>query len=117
MKAIIASGVEIHRFEEKLPTTDVIVDALLGIGLNREVSGDYALAVNAINEHTKRIPVLALDIPSGLHANTGRALGTACSCHNHIKLPGAEQRAIYRRRPQLLWPGLLRFAKSPICYL
>lgn len=76
-EAIIASGVEIHRFEEKLPTTDVIVDALLGIGLNREVSGDYALAVNAINEHTKRIPVLALDIPSGLHANTGRALGTA----------------------------------------
>ena len=76
-ESIIATGAEVQRFEDKLPTTDVIVDALLGTGLSREVSGEYALAIEAINYHTKRIPVLALDIPSGIHADTGSALGSA----------------------------------------
>lgn len=58
-----------------LDETDVIVDALFGTGLDRTVEGDYATAIEAINAADK--PVLALDIPSGLHADSGRVLGTA----------------------------------------
>ena len=55
--------------EPKCQHADVIVDALLGTGLTGEVSGDYFNAIKAINICGK--PVLALDVPSGLNANTG----------------------------------------------
>ncbi len=72
--AFLATGSEIHQFEGKLPSTDIIIDALLGTGINREVVGDYKLAIEAINKN-KRTPVLSLDIPSGLHADTGSNMG------------------------------------------
>ena len=49
---------------------DIIVDAIFGIGLNRIVEGDYLECIKAINESKKT--VIALDIPSGLCANTGQ---------------------------------------------
>jgi ADP-dependent NAD(P)H-hydrate dehydratase / NAD(P)H-hydrate epimerase len=52
---------------------DVVVDALLGIGASRELEGEYLTAVNRVNAGPA--PVLALDIPSGLHADTGLPLG------------------------------------------
>jgi len=52
---------------------EVAVDALFGTGLAREVGGDWARAIESINATALR--VLAIDIPSGLHADTGRVLG------------------------------------------
>lgn len=60
---------------EACATADVIVDALLGTGAERAVEGDYAEAIRAINDVVA--PVLSLDLPSGLHAGRGVALGTA----------------------------------------
>ena len=74
--ALIATGTEIQRFKDKLPSTDIIVDALIGTGLNREVADDFKAIINAIN-HNKHSPVLSLDLPSGLHADTGNVLGAA----------------------------------------
>ncbi|MEN3158761.1 NAD(P)H-hydrate dehydratase [Alkalimonas sp. NCh-2] len=54
---------------------DVLVDALFGIGLNRPVDGDYAKAIAQINQTTS--PVLAVDVPSGLCADSGQVLGSA----------------------------------------
>ena len=53
----------------------LIVDGLFGIGLTREITGDYAALVDYVNR--QRCPVLALDIPSGVHSDTGRLLGRA----------------------------------------
>lgn len=53
----------------------VVVDALLGIGLKRLVQGLFEEAITACNQATW--PCLALDIPSGLAANTGQVLGVA----------------------------------------
>tara|TARA_R110002050_G_scaffold268113_1_gene410003 strand:+ start:56335 stop:57825 length:1491 start_codon:yes stop_codon:yes gene_type:complete len=75
--ALLISGAEIHRFNNKLPSTDIIVDALLGTGLDRECTGEYKAVITAINKAARHIPILSLDIPSGLHANTGSALGIA----------------------------------------
>lgn len=54
---------------------DVVVDALLGIGASRALEGEFADAVARIND--SRRPVLALDIPSGLNADSGEVLGSA----------------------------------------
>lgn len=58
-----------------LMQTDVIVDALLGIGLTQAVRDPIASLVQTINESGK--PVVALDVPTGLCADTGTVLGDA----------------------------------------
>lgn len=54
---------------------DLIVDAIFGVGLRSEVREPYLSAINQIN--ASGIPVLSVDIPSGLNADTGEALGAA----------------------------------------
>jgi len=70
------AGGRIALFEPSLSNdAELIVDALLGTGLNREVTGSYAEAIKYINQAD--CPVLAVDIPSGLHADTGKTLTCA----------------------------------------
>ena len=73
-KALLATGAEIQHFKGKLPSADVIVDALFGTGINRAIEGEAADIIQAINA-SKQVPILSLDIPSGLHADTGSPLG------------------------------------------
>ena len=54
---------------------DLAVDGLFGIGLQRELGGRHAESVERING--AGAPVLALDVPSGLEADTGRVMGCA----------------------------------------
>jgi NAD(P)H-hydrate epimerase len=60
---------------EQLQACDVIVDALFGTGLERPLEGEWRAAVEAMNASGR--PIFAIDIPSGLHADTGRVLGAA----------------------------------------
>lgn len=53
----------------------LVVDGLFGIGLARDIAGDHAVLVNYANR--QGCPVLALDVPSGLQADTGRVMGCA----------------------------------------
>jgi hydroxyethylthiazole kinase-like uncharacterized protein yjeF len=61
-------GVEIVEWPSELPACDVIVDGLLGTGLNGEVREPYAAAIKFIN--SLRVPVVAIDVPSGLGTAT-----------------------------------------------
>lgn len=54
---------------------DLLVDSLLGTGLGREVTGRFACMINRMNQSGQ--PILAVDIPSGLDADTGQVLGCA----------------------------------------
>lgn len=54
---------------------DLVIDGLFGIGLEREIAGPHAELVARMN--TSSAPVLALDVPSGLHSDSGRVLGVA----------------------------------------
>lgn len=58
-----------------LETADVVIDAVFGIGLDREVGGLWRQAIESMN--TSRKPILAIDIPSGLNADSGRIMGAA----------------------------------------
>ncbi len=74
-KYLAVEGQE-RRFSGVLPDdADVIVDALLGTGLDRSLRDQWAQAVQLINTGGK--PVLALDIPSGLNSDTGAVMGVA----------------------------------------
>ena len=54
---------------------DMLVDSLFGTGLKGQLSGQYQKLIESIN--SQGIPILAVDIPSGLDCDTGRPLGAA----------------------------------------
>lgn len=74
---------------QSLSGYEVIVDALLGTGLERPLEGAWRDAVQAINTSGGR--VLAIDIPTGLHADRGCVLGVAVNADLTITFIGVKQ--------------------------
>ena len=66
--------------------TDVVVDALLGTGLDRDITGELRALIEAVSG--SGIPVLSIDIPSGLHADTGQDMGATVSASVTITFIG-----------------------------
>lgn len=65
---------------------DLLVDAILGSGLERDVEGQYAAAVHDMNAHPS--PIVALDIPTGVHGDSGAILGVAINAALTITFVG-----------------------------
>jgi hydroxyethylthiazole kinase-like uncharacterized protein yjeF len=79
-----------------IDNADVVVDALFGAGLARPLSGIAAEVVEALN--ASAVPVLAVDVPSGLDGSTGQALGPVVEATRTL--------TFFRRKPgHLLMPG------------
>ena len=70
-------------------TADLFVDALLGTGLNRPVSEEYAQAINVVNRSSAN--VIAIDIPSGVDADTGNVSGCAVEANVTVTFIGLKQ--------------------------
>lgn len=70
-----SSGGRVFAFDGTLPEADVLVDALFGIGLSRAPRAAAAGLIDAIN--AADAPVFALDVPSGIDADTGHRAGGA----------------------------------------
>ncbi|MDH4164314.1 MAG: NAD(P)H-hydrate dehydratase [Nitrospirota bacterium] len=81
---------------EVISWSDILVDALLGIGLSKPLKGSYSLAVELMNLCAK--PVVAVDIPTGIDADTGQVLGSAVRACLTVTL-GLPKRGLY------LYPG------------
>ncbi len=71
-------------YESPVELFTCIVDAVFGTGLNRKVSGDFATAIDWINQ--QQCKILAIDIPSGLDANTGIIQGSCVNADTTITL-------------------------------
>ncbi len=69
-----ALALQEFRSELTLPPA-LIIDGLFGLGLNRPLSPEWIAVIEAIN--ATGIPVLAIDLPSGINADTGEAMGAA----------------------------------------
>lgn len=81
-----AAGVEVLAWSAGCEARGVLVDALLGSGLSGEVREPCAAAIEWINR--SGCPVLAVDIPSGICADTGQVLGVAVKAQLTVTLIG-----------------------------
>lgn len=78
----VAAGVQIDdRLPDPSERFDFAIDALLGIGASRAPEGGVAACVERLNASGR--PILAIDLPTGLDADTGRRLGPACVRADH----------------------------------
>ncbi len=102
-------GVDVQPFDHSVKVFgDVIVDAMLGTGLKGDVRGDFRLAIEKINLSNK--PVLAIDIPSGLCADSGSVLGAAINAVATVTFIGMKQGLLTAMGPlqagELVFSGL-----------
>jgi NAD(P)H-hydrate epimerase len=84
-------------FVSEISKTDVIIDAIFGIGLSREITGEYAKVVEEINQ-SKALTV-SVDIASGVNASDGSILGCAVRADYTVTFG-------YQKIGMLLYPGL-----------
>ncbi len=84
----------------------VLVDALFGTGLSRDIGGDFAQAIAAIN--ATEFPVLSLDIPSGLNADTGNPMPCAVCADSTVTFVAMKQGMLTGQARNYV--GTLRFA-------
>jgi len=71
----VPSSKDYQKLKRDLERFDLLVDGIFGTGLDAEVRGYYREVIDHLN--TLQKPIVAIDIPSGLDANTGKPLGTA----------------------------------------
>lgn len=89
---------------------DVLIDALFGVGLSRDMTGDPLAAVRVMNASGK--PAVAADIASGVSADTGRVLGeavrAACTVTFSMAKPGhfVEPGCVYRGELRIVDIGI-----------
>lgn len=84
--AWIAAGGSLHAHIPDHTRFELVIDGLFGIGLQRPLQGAYADIVSQINQLT--CPILSIDTPSGLDADTGRILGAAVKASHTLTFLG-----------------------------
>lgn len=104
-KLYLEAGGGEARFTGRLPAADLIVDALLGIGLDRPLQSEWLKAVQGVN--ASGAPVLSMDIPSGLNADTGAEMGVAVRATVTVCFIGLKAGLFTGAGPEC--SGLLRF--------
>jgi hydroxyethylthiazole kinase-like uncharacterized protein yjeF len=108
-----AARVDVVPLRESAPADfapDVVVDAVLGTGLSRDVNGAHAEAVARINACS--CPVLALDVPSGLDSDSGAIRGIAVGATVTLCLVGLKAGLFLDQGPAVR--GSLAFADLAI---
>ena len=90
---------DLERLKSRLQIRpDLIIDGMFGIGLNRSLSPEWVEFINAVNGAGRR--VLAIDVPSGLDADTGETYGVAIRAYVTLTV-GAPKRGLLASRA---WP-------------
>jgi ADP-dependent NAD(P)H-hydrate dehydratase / NAD(P)H-hydrate epimerase len=104
------NGVAVQAFSPENLQGGVIVDAMLGTGLGGEVRAPFLGAIEAVN--SSELPVLAVDVPSGLCGDTGRVLGTAVRADVTVCFIGLKRGLFTGDAPD--YTGLIQFTDLQI---
>ena len=83
--------------EDKLPECDAVVDALFGTGLSRAPEGAEAALIHAVNQ--LEVPIVSVDIPSGLNGETGEAAGPVLHASETVTFHRIKQGLLLRDGP------------------
>ncbi len=89
---VLMPAVSEKRIFELCQAAELVVDAIFGIGIHSPVRGIFDAAICAINKSRK--PVVSIDIPSGLDADTGKIHGVAVKAKKTVTL-GLPKRGLY----------------------
>jgi hydroxyethylthiazole kinase-like uncharacterized protein yjeF len=95
--------------DRALIETDLVIDALFGAGLSRDLDGDARAAILRLNEwtHQTRRPILSVDVPSGVDGSSGAIRGVAIEARRTV--------TFFRLKPgHLLLPGRLLCGETSI---
>ena len=95
------SGVKLKNYTRSNNTVipeefDIIIDAVFGIGLSRDVEGSFAQIIKAIND--SKAVVVSVDIPSGINATTGQIMGDAVKADHTVTFG-------YKKTGIMIFPG------------
>ena len=81
---------------EMIAWSDVVVDAMLGVGISSPLKGNHAIAAELMNMAGR--PVVAVDIPTGINADTGEVMGSAVRADLTVTM-------VLPKRGLVLYPG------------
>lgn len=98
-KAYQEAGGQIEPYQGALTKADIYVDGVLGTGLERDVKAPWSTILEEMNSSSA--PVLALDIPSGLHSDTGISMGVKLKAEATISFIGLKQGCFTGEAPEL----------------
>ncbi|MDO5707672.1 MAG: NAD(P)H-hydrate epimerase [Andreesenia angusta] len=71
-----------HELESLSEDSDIIIDAILGTGLDIDITGHYKYSIAILNSANK--PIYSVDLPSGLNADSGKIMGIAIEAYKTI---------------------------------
>ena len=96
--AVLGKDMELEEVEYVLMSSDVVIDAMLGIGISGEVREPISSIIDMVNQSPAR--KVCVDVPSGVDSDTGKVLGKAVRCDltvtfaypkiGHVLYPGRE---------------------------
>jgi hydroxyethylthiazole kinase-like uncharacterized protein yjeF len=98
----------LEAFRQALQVSNLLVDALFGTGLKRNLNDEMQRIIQCMNESQK--PILSIDIPSGISADTGKILGSAVKATRTITL-AAPKIGLY------LYPGREHAGEIHVAYI
>jgi NAD(P)H-hydrate epimerase len=98
MDVEIAQNASVRVIADVVAWSDIVVDAMLGVGLSSPLKGAYAFTAELMNASGK--PVVAVDIPTGINADTGEVMDTAVRADLTVTMAAL-------KRGLVLYPGAI----------
>ncbi|MGO0858008.1 NAD(P)H-hydrate epimerase, partial [Clostridioides difficile] len=81
-KQSIIKNKNLTMFKEAVSKSDVVIDAIFGTGLKREITGIFKEVIDIVNDNSKN--TYSIDIPSGIDSDEGSILGTCIKANKTI---------------------------------